>query len=113
MKLICIQFSLTYCLPFSKPKKATLASDLNGAERSFKLLKFSQDVVGMINDYREQKLIVADLVSSRLGIPFSNLNCLSGKMKLPDLDMSVSDYIDFSRALLQQNLDLILEEIKS
>lgn len=102
-----------YFLPYSKPKKATLASDLNGGERSFRLLEFSYRMVSLIDSYREHGLTIGDLIEQRIGVPFTNLKSLEGKIAWPNANKLLLDYIKDNQTVLRENLNAVLEEIAS
>lgn len=100
-----------YFLPFSKPKKASLASDIQGGERSFRLLEFSIKMIELIDANRDQPLTVGDLVKNHIGVPATSLTSLVGIMEIPKADVCVMQYLLYCRDVLKNNIESILAEI--
>lgn len=67
-------------------------------------------IVNTIEEYTEAVLRIGDLIDKDTGIPYTTLRCLSDTMCMPAYDVSLTDYVDYSLAILNENKDTILQE---
>lgn len=104
-----LQLTHPYILPFSKPIPSIIRPECQ-IEASQQLLEFSKVIVKTIEEYAGVVIRINDLLDKNIGIPYTSLRCLNNAMCIPDYDTPLTEYIDYSLAVLSENRDAILQE---